>query len=149
MIRAQLTKPEDIDAGTRFVTLILKKTRIDFWVTHKFDSKSPASLHIQVLKISANVTRLSLISNSEGDLVPSWIWPLFSSMTAGYRREDVPVTTVLQLLRERCVLQQEHGDHDVEDDHHHGMIPCSSGFDDRILLRSSIHNAGNGDASEV
>jgi hypothetical protein len=47
------------------------------------------------------------------------------------------------------VLQQEHGDHDIEDDHHHGIIPCSSGFDDRILLRSSIPDVGNGDASEV
>ncbi len=60
----------------------------------KFDSKPPASRHLQVLKNPANVTRSSLSSNSEGDRVPSSIWPLFSSMTAGYRREDVPVTTV-------------------------------------------------------
>ena len=58
-------------------------------------------------------------------------------MAAGYRREEVPVTTDLQLLRERCVLQQEHGYHDVEDDHHHESIPCSSGSDDRMLVQNS------------
>jgi hypothetical protein len=51
--------------------------------------------------------------------------------------EELPATADAQLLREQCVLQQEHEQHDVGDDRRHDSTLCSRGRDDRVLVQNS------------